>query len=107
MATKAEWFRYHAERSGPKKEKAAERRRMPRELETGSTAARNESERAGRKAVFALEDAPPGTRPSRKSTRAASNRQKTDAAARLRRAVSEARPASRGGRVPRGRATVR
>jgi hypothetical protein len=89
MATRAEWFRYQQERSGPKKVKSEPR--VPRD---GVPASHNLSERAGRKASYALEDSP-GARPSRKSTRKASNRQKTDAQFRMKRATAEARQAER------------
>lgn len=84
MATKAEWFRYHEERSGPKKAKAVKKAPVgpkPHNL-SGSD----------RKALYAFEDFAPGTRPSRKSSRKASNRQKTDAKFRLTRAAKEGKP---------------
>ncbi len=84
MATKAEWFRYEAERSGPKKAPRAEKARpgpKPHNL------AKKDS-----KALYAYEDFAPGTRPSRKSSRKASNRQKTDAKFRLTRARTESEP---------------
>jgi hypothetical protein len=91
MATRAEWFRYQQERSGPKKPKAE-----PKVPRGGVPAPHNLSDRAGRKAAYALEDSP-GARPSRKSTRKASNRQKTDAKFRLKRATHEGRPPERPG----------
>jgi hypothetical protein len=99
MATKAEEFRYWQQRSGPKKPKRAPRDRRAASVDTslaGVSATdrragpRKPSARAGRKAVFALEES--ATRPSRKSTRKAANRQKTDVQARLKRRTSEARP---------------
>jgi hypothetical protein len=84
MATKAEWFRYNTERAGPKKAKQVKKAKpgpKPHNLATKD-----------RKALYAFEDFPPGTRPSRKSTRKGSNRQKTDAKFRLTRAKSEAVP---------------
>ena len=87
MATKAEWFRYQAERSGPKRPKQAAQRAGPSEPKP-----HNLSPKAERKALYALEDVAPGKRPSRKSTRKASNRQKTDAKFRLTRAKSEVVP---------------
>jgi hypothetical protein len=91
MATRAEWFRYNTERSGPKKAK------QPKKAAPGP----KPHNLAGkdRKALYAFEDFAPGTRPSRKSSRKASNRQKTDAKFRLTRATKEA--------VPRGPARVR
>jgi len=107
MATKAQWFRYQAERSGPKRTKTPVKP-VPRvEGETGTAPARNRSKHAGRKALYALEVTLPGAKPSRKSTRASANRQQNDAQARLRRAVSEGRPDSRAGKVPRGRTGAR
>jgi hypothetical protein len=86
MATRAEWFRYQAERSGAKKS-AVPRRAKPAE----ST---HESLHAGRKAVFVLEDSE--GRPSRKSTRKASNRQKTDVQFRMKQRTAETRPGGAG-----------
>jgi hypothetical protein len=84
MATRAEWFRYHTERAGPKKAKQVKKAApgpKPHNL-------------AGkdRKALYAFEEFAPGARPSRKSSRKASNRQKTDAKFRLTRASKEAAP---------------
>ena len=89
MATKAEEFRYQLERSGPKKPKAT--RRIPR---GGKAAAHNQSERAGRHASYALEEAP-GARPSRKSTRKSANRVKTDAQFRIKHRTQESRQGER------------
>ena len=91
MATKAEKARAATERSGPNKKKRA--RKSPRNVpvdtanpETSasdrkaggtSTAARNRSKKAGRKAGVALEDSAEA-RPSRKSTRKSANRSKPD-----------------------------
>jgi len=89
--TKAELFRYLAERSGEKRKPAARRERpAPRDA---ASAPRNLSRRAGKKAQFALE-ASAGT-PSRKSTRKGANHQKNDVQFRMRRQVSEARPEDR------------
>jgi hypothetical protein len=86
MATKAEWFRYRAERSGPKRPKRAPR--APRNVGVDTAAPgvsatdrkallpRKASPRAGKRAVYALERSE--RRPSRRSTRKAANRQKTD-----------------------------
>ncbi len=100
MATKAEWFRYWKERSGAKEEK-----RAPRPRTRASAASRNgaspadgrhpaarESAAAGKKAAYALEDS--SARPSRKSTRKASNRQKTDTKMRVLRRTARSRPRS-------------
>lgn len=66
MASKADDFRYFDERSGPKKAPRPGNDRPGRP--TGTTARRNWSKRAGKKAYYVLEDSPNG-RPSRKSTR--------------------------------------
>ncbi len=94
MATRAEWFRYNAQRSGPKLPKQA--RKEPPDKP------HNVSEKASKKALYALEDVTPGARPSRKSSRKASNRQKTDAQFRMRRKAGETRVSSQSGQA-RGR----
>ena len=90
VATKTQLFRYSAERSGPKRPKQPPRRRRDLPVDTAkpgvsatdrraggnSTAGRNRSKSAAKKASYALEDS--GERPSRKSTRRARNRQKPD-----------------------------
>jgi hypothetical protein len=88
MATRAEWFRYQAERSGAKKRAPSPKAAAPE--------AAHEPVRAGKKAVYVLEDS--AGRPSRKSTRKASNRQKTDVQYRIKRRTSESRPTSGGKR---------
>ena len=80
MATKAEDFRYWAERSTPKQAKPEPRAKRQD----------HESLRAGRKAAYALEDS--AGKPSRKSTRGASNRQKTDVQMRIKRRTAEVQP---------------
>jgi hypothetical protein len=92
MATKAERFRSKTERSGAKRAKEPSRPRRDQPVDTsepnvsatdrkagadGSTAARNVSRRAGRKAGVALEGSQTD-RPSRKSTRKSANRSKPD-----------------------------
>jgi hypothetical protein len=89
MATKAEWFRYKQQRSGPKRPK------QPRKATPDKP--HNVSDRASKKALYALEDAAPGKRPSRKSSRKASNRQKTDAQFRMRRKAGESQSSSQSG----------
>ncbi len=89
MATKAEWFRYNEQRSGPKLPKQTKK--------VAPDKPHNMSERASRKALYALEDSAPGKRPSRKSSRKASNRQKTDAQFRMRRKAGEAQSSARSG----------
>ncbi len=95
MATRSELFRYEVERSGPKKPKQAAR---PRGRADGASATvtHNASSRAAKHAAYALEPAR-GGRPSRKSSRKAANRQKTDVQFRMKRKTSEVRPESRPG----------
>jgi hypothetical protein len=104
MATKAERFRYEVERSGPKKPKQPPTARRAKPMDTsmpGASASdrraggRTESIRAGKKAQYALEDS--AGKPSRKSTRKASNRQKTDSQMRVKRRTAEASPETRAG----------
>jgi hypothetical protein len=83
MATRAEWFRYFAERSGPK---LPPRQAREKAQERGGV-------RIARKATYALEDS--AGRPSRKTTRKASNRSRTDAQMRWKRKTAEVRPESR------------
>ena len=89
MATRAEWFRYDTERSGPKK--ARSEVRLPRDQRAEP---RNESEHAGKHAAYVLEVAP-GARPSRLSTRKSANRLKTDAQYRVKQRVQESRQGER------------
>ncbi len=96
MATKAELFRYSAERAGPKKPVKARKPTLAAALAAKPpTEPHNASTRSARKALFALEDS--AGRPSRKSTRKSSNRQKTDAQFRMKRGVSEVRTSSKAG----------
>ena len=94
MATKAEWFRYHTERAGPKK--ATKPARVPKGPKAHNLSGKD------RKALYAYEDFAPGTRPSRKSSRKASNRQKTDAKFRLTRARKESAPRKPAARRTKG-----
>jgi hypothetical protein len=87
MTTKAEWFRYNSERSGPKRLKQLKKKAGPDEPK-----AHNLSPKADRKAQYVLEDHAPGTQPSRKSSRKASNRQKTDVQFRMKRERAEGQP---------------
>jgi hypothetical protein len=98
MSTKAERFRYQAERSGPKRPKAAPRPK--RKVTTATTSAgveaalpRNTSKHAGRKAAYKLETS--ATKPSRKSTRRAANRIKTDSQMRVKSRLAEGNPPKR------------
>ncbi|HZY02098.1 MAG TPA: hypothetical protein VFF02_01260 [Anaeromyxobacteraceae bacterium] len=88
MATKAEWHRYLTERSGPKKLKQLKKKAGPEQPKV-----HNLSQKADRKAQYVLEDHAPGTRPSRKTSRKASNRQKTDVQFRMKREKTEGQPA--------------
>ena len=85
MATRAEWFRYADERSGPKRVKQARHQARP-----AAGSARSESAHADRKASYTLEDS--AGRPSRKSSRKASHRQRTDAKSQALRRLAEVRP---------------
>lgn len=90
MATKAQRFRYRAQRSGPNRPKKPRRPRRDHPVDTSkpgvsatkrragndSTAARNRSKSAAKKAPYILEDS--RTRPSRKGTRRSLNRQRPD-----------------------------
>ena len=87
--TKAELFRYLAERSGLKRSATPSRAAPP---EAGAHR-HNESQRAARNAQYALEDS--AGRPSRKSTRGSSNRQKNDVQFRMKRQTREVQPSGR------------
>ena len=102
MATKAERFRYWAERSGPKKPKQAPRPRRDAPVDTSQPGVsatdrragfpRKESRAVATKAQYAFE--PAAAQPSRKSTRKAASRQRTDAKMQAKRrvALSDAAP---------------
>lgn len=110
--TKSQRFAYEAARSGPKRPKQPKRPRRDFPVDTArpgvsatdrkaglaTTADRNLSSRAARKATFALEDSRP-PRPSRKSTRQASNRAKPDTNLRLRTMRAVRAPKSRAARA--------
>src|SRR6185312_2802002 len=107
MATRAEIFRYHQERRGPKRPKRPRKPRRDRPVDTakpgvsatdrkvgrGATAERNRSVSAGQKAPYKLEDS--RTRPSRKTTRRGANRMRPDAELKKRATVSSRSPAKR------------
>jgi hypothetical protein len=95
MATRSELFRYTVERSGSKKVKAKPRGRGRADAASPTTP-HNASQRASKHASYALEPAGNG-RPSRKSSRKAANRQKTDVQFRMKRKTNEVRPESRPG----------
>jgi hypothetical protein len=86
MATKAEQFRYWSERSGPKKPKSPPRPRRDVPVDTSQPGVNATQRKAGvprkpsrtvaAKAPYAFE--PATSRPSRRSTRKANARQRTD-----------------------------
>ena len=109
MATKAQRFRYGAERSGPKKPKRPRRPRRDVPVDTSQTGVsatdrraafpRNASRTAGAKAAYAFE--PAKARPSRKSTRKSNARLRTDRKMQAKRRAGLMRPrtpTSRSGR---------
>jgi hypothetical protein len=96
MATKAERFRYDAERAAGAKTKAKPKKKRP------SASMRGPSR--GRKAVFAFEETPKATPASRKSTRRSKNRQKAATALTSKNILTRTSPQSvhdRGGPTPR------
>jgi hypothetical protein len=86
MATKAERFRYDAERAPTKKAK----KKRP---SSTSDSARGPSR--GRKAVFAFEETPKAIPPSRKSTRKSKHRQKAATALTSKNILARTSPQSR------------
>jgi hypothetical protein len=100
MSTKSEEFRYWAERSGPKKPKSPPRpkRNVPVDTSKPGVSAtdrrvgmpRHESRSVEGKATYAFEGE--GAQPSRKSTRKAQNRQRTDGQMQAKRRVSLSSP---------------
>lgn len=91
MATRAERFRYVAERSKPPRPKSP---RPPGPPTRGvSTARRNLS--LARGAVYAFEDSQAPALPSRKSTRRSKNRQKAGASLKSRQQLELASPRAR------------
>jgi hypothetical protein len=103
MATKAEEFRYWTERSGPKKAKSPPRPRRDVPVDTakaGSSATDRraprgeDAPRAAKKAAYALERS--GTKPTRRSTRKAANRQRTDTKMQAQARTSRGRPGGAG-----------
>ncbi len=96
MATKAELFRYNSERAGLKKASGAKKPTVAAALAAKTqTEPHNLSKRSGKKALYALEES--AGRPSRKSSRKSSNRQKTDVQFRMKREVSEVRTSTKSG----------
>jgi hypothetical protein len=115
MATKAEQFRAQqqqkaAKENAPSKSKSKGKRAatsgaaMP-DLTTGSTADRNRSVRAARKATAALEES--ATKPARKSTRASANRGKTSSNLERRETRRVRAPSARATRAAASRAGAR
>jgi hypothetical protein len=115
MATRAERARAAAERSTAKDrtkkkvtaraERAKDASRVARAKKSasghwvgGSGARRNVKSDKGKKATFALEDAAPSARPSRKSTRRGANRIKPDSNLRRREMRRDAAPKTRAGK---------
>lgn len=91
MTSKADAFKYLAERSGPKKSPRTARdwpakpgaaRPADERQRHGRTASRNFSLHAEREAPYSLEDSPSG-KPSRRSTRRSANRMKSSRPAQL------------------------
>jgi hypothetical protein len=99
MSTKAEEFRYWAERSGPKKAKSEGRARPVNGGINGQPSQARESHHADRKAAYVQEDS--AGKPSRLSTRKSSNRQKNDSQMREKRKTAEVRPETRAGLLQR------
>jgi hypothetical protein len=96
MATKAQRFRYWTERSGPKKPKRPRRPRRDFPVDTSKpgvsatdrrASPRKASPKVAKKAAYVLEIT--DGRPSRKSTRKAANRQRTDAQMRVKLRTAE------------------
>lgn len=102
MATRAEVFRSEVERSGPKRPRRP--RRPPRNAPVDTAAPgvsatdrrapspHHESKVAARKATYVLEDS--ATTPARRSTRKASNRQRTDVKMTKKRRIAFSRPSA-------------
>lgn len=103
MATKAERFRYWTERSGPKKPKSPPRPRRDVPVDTSQPRVSATDRRAGfprtasrtvaAKAAYMFESAE--ARPSRKSTRKANVRQRTDTKMQAKRRAGLLRPGAR------------
>lgn len=107
MATRAERFRYDKERSGPKRAKRSPAQPRSYDVDTSkpgvsasdrrhggdSTALRNAG--LGRRASYAFEDSAASEGPSRKSSRKAKSRVKTDAPLKARQQLRAASPRAR------------
>jgi hypothetical protein len=93
MATKAQEYRAQSERTGrPDPKRQAKAAADARDLGTGRMS-HNDAPRVDRHGAYALEEA--GARPSRKSTRASSNRMKADGALRVTARERSAAPSAR------------
>ncbi len=92
MATRAERYRYEAERSGPKKPPQPRRKAKRRGLEDAG--GRNLSLHAERKAAVTIEESRSG-KPSRKSTRGSENHGKNTAQLEYARRVRGQQPQAR------------
>lgn len=100
MATRAQNFRAQQERQGVKKAPKARPPRRDRLVDTAKPGVsetdrraalpRKPSKAANKNATYVLEDS--AGKPSRKSTRKSSNRQKTDLQYRMKRRVAELKP---------------
>jgi hypothetical protein len=109
MATKAERHRYKTERSGPNKPKSPRRPRRDVPVDTSQAGVSASDRRAGfprtasrtvaGKAKYAFE--PAEGRPSRKSTRKATSRRRTDTKMQAKRRASLMRPRKPGSRSGR------
>jgi hypothetical protein len=88
VTTRAELFRWLAERPSWSRPAGSKQ-----QGEAPPADRRGPTSRAARKAAYALEDS--AGRPSRKSTRGSSNRQKNDVQFRMKRRASEARAPER------------
>jgi hypothetical protein len=103
MATKAERFRSDQQRSGRSGRKARTSRKKPAKASWS-----RDKHHAAVKATHALEETnAAGGRPSRKSTRASSNRAKPDAPFDITEEVRKGSPTARAARARAGRAKVR
>jgi hypothetical protein len=100
MATRAEQYRSDAQRKGGKPHRKAEKK--PKK-----PAWSHEKHHAAVKATHALEDTPPGKRPSRESTRSSSNRAKADAPFNLTEEVRKDAPRMLAGKARAKRTRVR
>jgi hypothetical protein len=101
MATRAEQARYAEERDH--KKKPAKKKAVVKTA-SAKKAPTNESKRAGKKAVYKLEEHEEGKRPSRKSTRKGANHLKADTNIVLRSARAARKPETKA-RKPAAAAT--